>query len=293
MQGIFAVLQTPINDDGSINFDDLAKQVTFSIQTGAHGLVFPVLGAEFHYLSDRERYEGLQCVVAANAGQIPVVAGVAAPSAPVAAEHAAQAAQANADAVIAMPPYISPAKGDDLIDYFQAISNAAQRPIMVQHARIAPMGTVVLKRLLDEVEHIEYIKEENDPSAHHISEVAQALGNTCKGIFGGAHGRWMLSEMERGATGFMPAAHVVDIYTQVWDAHQAGDKERSRQIFNRLLPLINFTWLLGLRVCKEVLKRRGIFQTTHMRNPTAPDLDQADHQELDAILADLESLYKV
>jgi 4-hydroxy-tetrahydrodipicolinate synthase len=293
MQGIFPVLQTPIRADGSINFDDLKNQVIFCIQTGAHGLVFPVLGSEFHYLSDRERYEGLICVVEASAGQIPVVAGVAAPSASVAAEHAHQAAIANADAVIAMPPYITPAKGEDLVDYFKAISNAAQRPIMVQHARIAPMGTAVLKRLLDEVEHIQYIKEENDPSAHHISEVAQSLGSSCKGIFGGAHGRWMLSEMDRGATGFMPAAHVVDVYAQVWDAFQSGDKPGARQIFNRLLPLINLTWLLGLRVCKEVLKRRGVFQTTHMRSPSAPVLDEADHRELDVILEDLKPLFKV
>ncbi len=293
MQGIFPVLQTPINDHNRIDLEILKREVVFCIDTGAHGLVFPVLGSEFQYLSDRERHTSLEVVVDAAAGRIPVVAGVAGPSAPVAAEHAHHAAKMGADVVIALPPYITPATQDELMDYYKAIADASQLPVMVQHSRLAPMGPVVIKRLIDEIAQVEYIKEENDPSAHHISAVVKAVGHRCKGIFGGAHGRWMFSEIERGATGFMPAAHVVDVYVQVWDAYQSGDHKKARQVFNQLLPLINLTWLLGLRVCKEVLVRRGVFTTTHMRNPGATRLDDGDHRELDAVLSDLKPLFKV
>src|SRR4029453_15550324 len=99
-----------------------------------------------------------------------------------------------------------------------------------------------------EGDQIRYIKEEASPSAHNLSAVVRATGDQCDGIFGGAFGRWMLSEMRRGARGFMPAAEVVDVYVQVWDAYERGDEATARQIFNHILPLINLLMLIGLRV---------------------------------------------
>jgi 4-hydroxy-tetrahydrodipicolinate synthase len=131
------------------------------------------------------------------------------------------------------------------------------------------------------------------PSAHHISAVVAALGQDCWGVFGGAFGRWMLSELRRGASGFMPAAEVTDVYVQVWEAFQQGDEPAARQIFNRLLPLINLLLLLGLPVCKEVLLRRGVFRTASMRTPGSTALDAHDQQELTLILDDLRPLFRV
>ena len=51
--------------------------------------------------------------------------------------------------------------------------------------------------------------------------------------------------------------------------------------------------LLGLRVSKEVLVRRGIFRSTLMRAPGALVLDEDDQHELDAILDDLRPFFRV
>src|SRR5207247_10935532 len=136
------------------------------------------------------------------------------------------------------------------------------------------------------------IKEEANPSAHNISAVVSALVGECRGVFGGAWGRWMLSEMRRGASGFMPSVEVVDVHVQIWNTFQAGDEAAARQIYNRLLPLINLTFLLGLRLCKEVLVRRGVIQTARMRMPGNFALDEEDYRELDTILADLKPLFR-
>ena len=292
-RGIFAVLQTPLREDGSADERSMRRQVDFCASCGGHGLVFPVLGAEFQYLADRERRDLLRVVVDQSAGTLPVVAGVAGPSRAVAAPLAAAAADAGADAVIALPPYVSPATPDEFFDYYHAISDACGLPIFVQHAKLAPMAPSFLVRLLTEIENVAYIKEERDPSAHNITQVARDVGDACRGIFGGGHGRWMLSEMARGATGFMPAAQTVDIYVRIWDAYQGGDHTEARRLFNRHLPLINLIVLLGLPVCKEVLVRRGVITTNQMRTPGAADLDEGDHEELTQILADIEDLYTV
>jgi 4-hydroxy-tetrahydrodipicolinate synthase len=155
------------------------------------------------------------------------------------------------------------------------------------------MDPAFMVRLLREVEHVQYIKEEMVPSAHNISAVIKAVGDECQGVFGGAFGRWMISEMRRGAAGFMPAAEVTDVYVQIWDAFQAGDERTARNIFNQLLPLINLAMLLGLPVCKEVLVRRGIFRTARMLTPGSTSLDEEDYRELEVILGDLRPYFRV
>ena len=119
-----------------------------------------------------------------------------------------------------------------------------------------------------------------------------ALPEGSVGVFGGFYGRWMLSELARGATGFMPAADTVDVHVQVWDAWQCGDAAGARDIFNRLLPLINLSVLLETPLLKEVLVRRGVFPSARMRQPGAPQLDDGDHAELDAILENLQPLLR-
>ncbi len=291
LAGIFPVLQTPLDADGNLDQGSLEREVRFCIDAGAHGLVYPALGSELQYLSDRERQQLVEVVVATAAGQVPVVVGVSGASTAVAIEHTAHAARIGADAVIALPPYISQATPAEIIQYYRLIGQAADRPVFVQNT--APgMDPAFLVRLLNEIEQIRYIKEEAPPSAHHVSAVVAAAGDSCDGVFGGAFGRWMISEMRRGARGFMPAAEVTDVYVQLWDAFQAGDEAAARAIFNRILPLINLLMLLGLPVSKAVLVERGIFHTAVMRATGAMTLDEDDHRELAAILDDLRPFYR-
>lgn len=292
MRGIFPVLQTPLDANGELDEASFRREVAFAIEAGAHGLVYPVLASEFQFLSDRERRRMVAIAVGEAAGQIPVVVGVAGPCAAVAVEHASHAAQVGADAVIALPPYIAQASQEEILAYYRAIAQAAERPVFIQHSHPG-MAPPFLVRLLREVEHIRYIKEETPPSAHNISAVLDAVGEECWGVFGGALGRWMISEMRRGACGFMPATETTDVYVQIWDAFQSGDEAEARRIFNRLLPLINLAGLLGMRPLLEVLVRRGVLRTTLMRTPGRPELDQDDRRELDAILEDVSPLFRV
>jgi len=292
LRGIFPVLQTPLDADGALDVVSLRREVRFCIAAGAHGLVFPALGSELQYLSDRERQQLVEVVAGEAAGQLPLVVAVSAPSAAIAAEHARHAARVGAQAVMALPPYITPGTPHEILEYYRAIGRAADLPIVVQN--VAPgLSPDFLIRLMGEIVQIRYIKEEASPSAQNLSAVVRATGDRCDGIFGGAFGRWMLSELRRGAGGFMPAAEITDVYVQVWAAWQAGDYGEARRIFNLILPLINLLMLLGLRVSKEVLVRRGIFSTTLMRATGVLALDEDDQHELDAILDDLRPFFRV
>ncbi|MGY8826541.1 MAG: dihydrodipicolinate synthase family protein [Candidatus Latescibacterota bacterium] len=292
MRGIFAVMQTALKPDGEFDLEGMKKQVDFCIECGGHGLVFPVLGGEFQYLSEDEREQLIGVVVDAAAGRVPGVAGVAGPSKAIAVECTKGAVRAGADAVVALPPYLSDGTPEEVRDYYEGIAAAAQRPVFLQHTS-GGLTASFMRDLFAEVEHISYLKEEQMPSAHQISAVVEEVKEGCLGVFGGGHGRWMMSELRRGATGFMPAAEAVDIHVQIWDAFQAGDEDKARKIFNVLLPQINLILLLGLRVCKEILVRRGVLSSTEMRTPGVLRLDAEDEYELDKVMENLAPYYKV
>ena len=150
-RGIFPVLQTPVTEDGEFDIDSLKRQVNFCIKAGAHGLVYPVLGGEFQFLTEGERHQLVEVAVNEANGRTPVVVGVAGQTKSAAALHAKHAAQAQADAVIALPPYISAGTGKEIREYYEAIAQAAQRPVFIQHTH-AGMDAAFINRLLERSE---------------------------------------------------------------------------------------------------------------------------------------------
>jgi 4-hydroxy-tetrahydrodipicolinate synthase len=292
LRGIYPALQATFDDSGELDVPSMERQVAHCIEAGTHGLVFPVMGGELFYLSESERKQLVEVVVGTAAGQVPVVAGVAAPSTPIAAVHARHAKEAGADAVVALPPYVAHANLEEKRAYYRAIAEAAEMPVMVQHSWPGMSGEFIAS-LIRDIDRVCYVKEEAAPSGHSISAVIQAAGKGCLGVFGGAHGRWMIPEMRRGARGFIPAAQTTEVYVAIWDAYHAGKEAKAREIFAHLEPLLSLLSLIGLRLCKEVLVRRGVIRTATMRIPNAAELDEYDRYELDLAMNELEPLLKL
>src|SRR5690242_5746201 len=244
--------------------------------------------AEYWTLRDSERRQVTERVIRAVAGSVPVIVGVTAGSAQSAAALAAHAREEGADAVMAMPPNGNGGSSEALLlDYFEKIA-AAQLPVFVQNYHTpadSQMSPEVVARIVREVEHVDFIKEEAfRPNQAMDTEIALA-GSKLRGVMGGLAGRYMLDEYVRGSCGSMPACEAVDVHVQVWEALEAGEARRARDIFNRLLPLLNYEGLTP-GVYKEVLRRRGVIGSSFMRSHAGNPLDSFDQRELTQILAD-------
>jgi dihydrodipicolinate synthase/N-acetylneuraminate lyase len=294
-RGVFTIPCTPFTDAGALDEDSLRREVEFCLQCGAHGIVAPVNASEFTSLSDDERKRVVEIVVKASAGRAPVVAGVSAVSAEVAALFTRHAADVGADALIAMPPYVRKASSDEILAYYQAISDAAPLPIFIQNF-VAPIGTPMtaafMARLLREIEHVEYVKEETLLAPHVMTALIAEAGDALKGVMGGMAGRYLLNEHDRGACGTMPACEITDVHVQLWEALECGDPARAREVYHRMVPLLNVEHMYGAAIYKEVLVRRGVIRTTVMRGGVG-SLDVVDQRELDHILASMHDLFRV
>jgi dihydrodipicolinate synthase/N-acetylneuraminate lyase len=294
-RGIFPIVVTPFTSTYELDEASLRKVVRFCIEAGARGLVGPANASEFATLSDDERRRWLEIVVGETGGQVPIVAsttcGHALPA--IALSRTAQAL--GADCVMSMPPHVLHPDAAGCYEYYRALSGALDIPIMIQNY-IGPVGTPMspelMARMCRELPHVEYIKEETLPSSRMVSATVAAAGTACKGVFGGQAGQYMLDEYRRGAVGNMPACHTTDVMQAIWDKLEAGEEAGARTLFNRVLPLISYERQYGVALYKEILYRRGVIATRLSRAPGAW-LDDQDRAEVDAILADVEPLFKV
>lgn len=294
-RGVFTIPCTPFTESGALDLESLRQEVEFCVQCGAHGVVAPVNASEFFTLSDIERQRVVETVVRVTDGRIPVVAGISAVSAEVAAMLARHAADTGADALIAMPPYVRKAAPEEIVAYYAAISNAAPLPVFIQNFP-APIGTPMtaafMARLLREIEHVQYVKEETPLAPHVMTELLHEAGAFLLGVMGGMAGRYLLNEYDRGACGTMPACEITDVHVQLWEALDSGDRTRAREIYYRMLPLLNMEHMYGATLYKEVLSRRGVIRTAALRGGVGP-LDEVDHRELDVILEGMRDLFRV
>lgn len=170
------------------------------------------------------------------------------------------------------------------IDMYRRMADCFNGPIMVQNADgYAPLTGDRIAELFDDVPSIEYVKEERQPGPRHIGETSTAAGRI-KTIFGGAGGKNLPDEMNRGADGCMPACEFGDVLTRVTEMWWSGQEAEARALHRRILPLIN---LENHALVRYILRRRGILTTTAERSP-AVELDAANKREVSSLLAALE-----
>src|SRR6266545_4768294 len=64
LRGIFPIAQTPFDARGRMDTGALVRQLQFVDRGGVHGFVWPQLASEWSTLSEAERLEGAEAVLA-------------------------------------------------------------------------------------------------------------------------------------------------------------------------------------------------------------------------------------
>lgn len=296
-RGIYAIPPTPFLDTGQIDEVSLAKCLDFVVAAGGHGVVMPVNASEAIVLTDAERQHVTEITVAHVAQRIPVVIGVSGVSTEASILFAQQARDAGADAVIAMPPYVSHPPVSEIFGLYEAVARAADPlPVWIQDY-VGPIGTPMpvdlLVRMLRDIPGVRHIKEETATAPQVMTALMETAGDAVSGLMGGMAGRYMLEEFRRGATGSMPACEVTDVHVLVWDALERGDHVRARELHMWLLPLLNYEAMYGFPIYKEILVRRGIIASAKTRVAGAGYLDRENHREIDLLLKELSPLFRL
>ena len=294
MRGIYAIPVTPFEHSLALDRRSLIKTIEFCIDSGADGIVTPVNASEGPYLTDTERNDVIKLAAVTINRTVPFVAGVSGNSIYHAAELTDRALALGASSVIAMPPHN--ASESYIYDYFATIAQAASgKPVWIQNNKPPACPTIpthLIVRILQEIDGVEWIKEESAYPGQVMSRILDEAGKNVKGIMGGMGGRFLLDEYSRGACGSMPSGHITDAYTKLWAALESGSRwqtkqvvsDEARAIWERMAPILNFEFMFGVAAYKAVFYKRGIIETTLTRSPLLRAMDKQDMHELEAIL---------
>jgi 4-hydroxy-tetrahydrodipicolinate synthase len=261
MRGIFPIMATPFTGSKELDYEDLAREVDFMDRCRVHGMVWPQLASEYMTLSKQERFRGMEVIAKAARGKKPaLVMGVQGDNTAAALEYLKHAESLGPDALIAIPP-VEAKSVDDFRAYYAALASASRRPFFIQTSGGAKGITppvAMIAALAKEFPHLAYVKEEAEPVIERMRDLR--LQPAVRSVFSGAAGKGMMYEMALGMDGTMPGAPYSDVYVKIWDAYQAGNREKAREIFSRLLLLINLdTVIPGTR--QYIMKKRGVFKT--------------------------------
>ncbi len=184
--GAGVAIVTPMNADGSVNYERFADLIEFQIANGTDAIIVCGTTGESSTMTHEEHLEVIRYCVEKVNKRIPVVAGTGSNCTETAIYLSKEAEKMGVDGLLVVSPYYNKATQNGLYAHFKAIAEAVNVPIILYNIQgrtgvnIAP-ATIV--RLCNDFENIVAVKE----ASGNISQVAKiaALSKGAIDIYSG------------------------------------------------------------------------------------------------------------
>jgi 4-hydroxy-tetrahydrodipicolinate synthase len=160
-KGAGVAIATPMNADGSINFDKLGELIDFNIDNGTDAIIICGTTGESSTMTDEEHIECIKFAVEKVNHRIPVIAGTGSNHTDYAIHLTQEAEALGADAVLLVTPYYNKTSQRGLIQHYTAIANSTKLPCILYNVP-SRTGVNILPETvakLAEVENIVAVKE--------------------------------------------------------------------------------------------------------------------------------------
>lgn len=176
LQGSLVALITPMNQDGSINFEQLRNLIDWHIDNGTDGIVAVGTTGESATLSVGEHLAVIEETVKHVNKRIPVIAGTGANNTAEAIELSKAAEKVGADYTLSVVPYYNKPSQEGIYRHFKAIAEAVSIPMIVYNVpgrTVVNMTNETILRLA-EIPNIVGVKEASSDVARDIELINAA-----------------------------------------------------------------------------------------------------------------------
>ncbi|MFZ0499046.1 MAG: dihydrodipicolinate synthase family protein [Steroidobacteraceae bacterium] len=228
--------------DSELRVDLAATRAVQSalIEDGVHGMVALGTVGENNSLSAEEKRSVLRAAVATAGGRVPIIAGVSELTTAAAVAFARDAEALGATGLMLLPAMVYVPTAGELEFHFRTVAAATRLPIMLYNNPPAYRVSIDLETLgrLADVPNIVAVKE-SAPDPRRFTDVVNACGErfvlfaglddvVFEGVLLGARG-WI-----SGLTNAFPRESLA-----LYEALQAGDLARARNIYRWFMPLLH------------------------------------------------------
>jgi 4-hydroxy-tetrahydrodipicolinate synthase len=280
LRGVLTAMVTPFADSGGVDLDGARRLAASILEDGSHGLVIAGTTGECPTLTDGEEVELLQAVRAEVGEDALLICGTGTNDTQHSGELTRMAADAGADASLVVVPYYNKPNREGIRAHFEAVAEAVPELPMVMYnipARVIINADPKLLCELGRIDNIVAVKQANDAELGPIEGLTVLAGND----------NTFLRVLEfGGGGGICVASHLVgDRMREMWEAAQAGDIERAREIDAEITPVYEATSVTTNPIpLKAALAMLGLCED-RLRLP----LVSADEEQRAAIKAGLDA----
>ena len=184
--GAGVAIITPFNDDDTVNYEEFGRIIDDQIANSTDAIIVCGTTGESSTMPDEEHVSVIKYCVDKVAGRVPVIAGTGSICTREAVNMSKKAEEVGADGLLCVTPYYNKCTQDGLYEYYKAISDAVNIPIIMYNVP-SRTGTTIQPetavRIAKEVKNVVAIKE----ASGNISAVAKlaSLANGCIDIYSG------------------------------------------------------------------------------------------------------------
>ena len=184
--GAGVAIITPFNEDETINFEEFGKIIDDQIANSTDAIIVCGTTGESSTMTDEEHISAMKYCVEKVAGRVPVIAGTGSNCTTEAINISKQAEAVGANGLLCVTPYYNKCTQEGLYQYYKAISDAVNIPIIMYNVP-SRTGTTIQPetavRIAKEVKNVVAIKE----ASGNISAVAKlaSIADGCIDIYSG------------------------------------------------------------------------------------------------------------
>ena len=240
LKGSLVALITPMNQDGSINYEQLHDLIDWHIENGTDGIVAVGTTGESATLPVEEHLAVIEATVKHVNKRVPVIAGTGANNTVEAIALSKAAEQAGADYTLSVVPYYNKPSQEGIYQHFKAIAKATSIPMIIYNVpgrTVVSMSNDTILRLA-EIPNIVGVKE----ASGNIGNNIELINSVPEGfaVFSGDDPTGLPFMLCGGHGVVTVAANVAPkLFADMCRAALEGDIATARRLNEQLIPIYN------------------------------------------------------
>lgn len=240
LKGSLVALITPMNQDGSINYEQLHDLIDWHIENGTDGIVAVGTTGESATLPVEEHLAVIEATVKHVNKRVPVIAGTGANNTVEAIALSKAAEQAGADYTLSVVPYYNKPSQEGIYQHFKAIAEATSIPMVIYNVpgrTVVSMSNDTILRLA-EIPNIVGVKE----ASGNIGKNIELINSVPEGfaVFSGDDPTGLPFILCGGHGVVTVAANVAPkLFADMCRAALEGDIATARRLNEQLIPIYN------------------------------------------------------
>ena len=172
--GAGVALITPMNEDGSVNYEKLRELLEFHVANKTDAIIICGTTGEASTLSDEEHLECIRFACEVINKRIPVIAGTGSNCTQSAIELSKEAEKSGVDGLLLVTPYYNKATQNGLKAHYKAIAKEVNVPIILYNVPSRTGTRLAAQTVVDLCHEVPNIVGVKDATGD-ISEVAELV----------------------------------------------------------------------------------------------------------------------